>query len=291
MLAEKANFSVGLMCRALGLSRSGFYAWLSRQRPSKKELEDAKVVEAIREVHAASRGTYGSPRVVEALARRGLPTSRHRAARLMREHGIRGRVRRRFRSTTDSSHSFEVAENLLERRFSADSSDVVWCADLTQVHTRSGPVYLAAIIDIGTRLIVGWSMASHMRTELIERALENALAWRDPAATLMHHSDRGSQYASGYFQALLEHHGITCSMSRKGNCHDNAVIESFFGTFKQEWANWQEWSGLDDARASTHDYVERFYNRERLHSTLGYRTPMEVDGELLHVRTQHEVVA
>jgi len=174
-------------------------------------------------------------------------------------------------------HNHQIAPNELNRQFQADSSDSVWCADITFVPTANGFVYLAAIIDLATRMIVGWSMATHMRTELVEGALLNALAHRRPAATLVHHSDRGSQYASHTYRDLLERNGITCSMSRAGDCWDNAVIESFFGTYKQEWAHHHRWSGLLDSRASTHDYIEVFYNRQRLHSSLGYRTPAEVD--------------
>jgi len=195
----------------------------------------------------------------------------------MRAAGLRGRVRRRFQVTTDSRHDRPVAPNTLNREFTAKSSDSVWCADITYLRTDAGWVYLAAIIDLATRMIVGWSMATHMRTELVEAALINALNARAPAAELVHHSDRGTQYASRSYQALLEKHGIRCSMSRAGNCFDNAVIESFFGTFKQEWAHYYNWSGISDARAATHDYIEVFYNRKRLHSSLGYRTPAEVD--------------
>ena len=265
------------MCRALGVSRSGWYDSCRRVRPTAREMRDAELLERIREIHAASRGTYGSPRVHAQLQRDGIDAERDRVARLMKEDGLAGRVRRRFKVTTDSSHDKPVAPNTLNREFKADASDSVWCADITYVPTAAGFVYLAAIIDMATRLIVGWSMASHMRTELVEEALRNALSWRKPASRLVHHSDRGSQYASGSYRELLARHGIECSMSRAGNCHDNAVMESFFGTYKQEWAHHLRWSGLTESRAATHDYIEVFYNRQRLHSALGYRTPAEVD--------------
>lgn len=278
MLVEKANYPIALMCRVLGVSRSGWYAWRDRTRPTPRELLDGELLARIRRIHESSRGTYGSPRVHAQLLREGLVVGEERVARLMRLAGIRGRVRRRFMVTTDSRHSRPIAPNSLERRFRQETSDSVWCADITYLWTLAGWVYLAAIIDLGTRKIVGWSMARHMRTELIECALLNALACRTPAARLVHHSDRGSQYASSSYRALLELHGIECSMSRAGDCYDNAVIESFFGTFKQEWADHHRWEGLSDARASTHDYIEVFYNRQRLHSALGYRTPDEADG-------------
>jgi len=195
----------------------------------------------------------------------------------MKAAGLRGRVRRRFKTTTNSRHGQAIAPNILRREFTAESSDSVWCADITYIPTSAGWVYMAAIIDLATRLIVGWSMASHLRTELVESALRNALTSRAPASRLLHHSDRGTQYASASYRGLLEQHAIECSMSRAGDCYDNAVIESFFGSFKQEWAHHHRWSGLADARAGTHDYIEVFYNRQRLHSSLGFRTPAEAD--------------
>lgn len=267
------------MCRVLGVSRSGWYDWRSRRRPSPRELRDAELLKRIREIHSKSRGTYGSPRVHAQLAREGIAVSEERVARLMQADGLQGRVRRRFKVTTNSRHAEPVAPNLLNRDFTAETSDSVWCADITAVWTASGWVYLAAILDIKTRMIMGWAMERHMRTELVEAALEAALAWREPAAKLVHHSDRGSQYASHSYRALLERHGIACSMSRKGSCYDNAVMESFFGTYKQELVFHVSWAGLLDALGATHDYIEVFYNRQRLHSSIGYRTPAEADEE------------
>ena len=268
------------MCRVLGVSRSGWYSWCSRIRPSDREKQDADLLERIRQIHTASRGTYGSPRVFAQLVRDGVDVGEDKVARIMREDGLAGRVRRRFKVATNSRHDRAVAPNTLNQDFTATESDSVWCADITYIPTMSGWTYLAAIIDLATRMIVGWSMATHMRTELIESALRNALASRAPASRLVHHSDRGSQYASDSYRALLELHGIECSMSRAGNCFDNAVMESFFGTYKQEWAHHHRWHGLLDARASTHDYIDVFYNRQRLHSALGYRTPAEADEEV-----------
>ena len=265
------------MCRVLGVSRSGDYRWSRRTRPSAREVADGELVALIQEIHEDSRHTYGSPRVHHELKRRGVTASMDRVARLMRQHGIRGRVRRRYRATTDSNHRRPVAANLLGREFEQEVPDSAWCADITSIATASGWVYLAAVIDLATRMVVGWSMATHMRTELVVHALENALATRDPAPSMIHHSDRGSQYASGDDQRLLEAKGITCSMSRKGDCWDNAVMESFFGTYKQECAHVARWQGLDDARRATVDYIDVFYNRKRLHSSLGYRTPAEAD--------------
>jgi len=265
------------MCRVLGVSPSGYYASLKRIKPTDRELRDAELLKRIREIHSESRETYGSPRVHAQLVREGIEVSKDHVARLMRTAGLRGRVLRRYRVTTDSKHDNPIAPNTLNRQFDVESTDSVWCADITFIPTAAGWVYLAAVLDLATRMIVGWSMATHMRTELVETALLNALAARTPASRLVHHSDRGSQYASGSYQELLEEHGIECSMSRTGDCWDNAVVESFFGTYKQEWAHHHRWSGLGDSRAATHDYIEVFYNRQRLHSSLGYRTPAEAD--------------
>jgi putative transposase len=269
------------MCRVLGVSRGGWYAWRCRVRPSEHEVRDAELSERIREIHSGSRGTYGSPRVHAQLLRDDIDVGVERVARLMRIAGLHGRVLRRFKVTTDSKHDKPIATNTLNRKFDVERTDSAWCADITYIPTAAGWVYLAAIIDLATRMIVGWSMASHMRTELITSALLNALASRRPASRLVHHSDRGSQYASAAYRALLERHGIECSMSRAGDCWDNAVMESFFGTYKQEWAHHHRWSGLLSARASTHDYIEAFYNRRRLHSALGYRTPAEADEKVV----------
>lgn len=268
------------MCRVLGVSRSGWYASRARSRPSDREVHQAGLLARIHEIHAASREIYGSPRVHAQLLREGVDVGKDRVARLMKAAGLRGRVRRRFRVTTNSQHEDPIAPNTLNRDFTADSSDSVWCADITYIPTAAGWVYLAAIIDLATRMIVGWSMAGHMRTRLVESALQNALTSRAPASRLVHHSDRGAQYASSSYRRLLDHQGIECSMSRAGDCYDNAVIESFFGTYKQEWAHHHRWAGLGDARASTHDYIEVFYNRQRLHSALGYRTPAEADRQV-----------
>lgn len=277
MAVEKANYPVALMCRVLEVSRSGYYASKAKARPTPRETADAELVDEIKRIHDASRGTYGRPRVLAQLERDGHVVGKGRVARLMKQNGIKGRVRRKYRSTTDSNHQRPIAQNLLNREFSAQTPDSAWCADITQFATASGSVYLAVVLDLATRLVVGWSMATHMRTELVESALVNALSWRAPAATLIHHSDRGSQYASDSYQKLLTRHDITPSMSRKGDCWDNAAMESFFGTLKQEWAHHHWWRGLHDARTSVHDYIEVFYNRQRLHSSLGYRTPEEVD--------------
>lgn len=278
--AEKANYSVRMMCRVLEVSPSAFYHWeASQKEAAAREAKRADLVTEIERVHEQSFGIYGSPRVHEQLKRDGIVTSVNTVARRMKDAGIKGRVKRRFKVTTDSSHSNSVARNHLKRQFNVDTPDSVWCTDITYVRTASGFVYLAVVLDLATRLVVGWSMQRNMETPLISAALKNALAVRKPAENLLHHSDRGTQYTSGEYRKLLKENGIKASMSRKGNCWDNAVTESFFGSYKQEWAHHHQYSGLAEARSSAQGYIEAFYNRRRLHSSLGYRTPAEVDAE------------
>ena len=275
-MAEKANYPVTLMCRVLGVSRSGLYAW-SRRGPSTRRAADARLCQQVRRIHADSRTTYGSPRVHRALRREGVRVGRKRVERLMRESGLRGRIRRRFRRTTDSNHHLPVAPNVLNREFAVDAPDRVWAGDITYIRTGNGWGYLAVILDLHSRMVVGWALADHMRTELVDAALTCALGKREPSANLLHHTDRGSQYASRDYRNRLEALGISVSMSRRGDCYDNAVVESFFGSLKQELVHHASWTGLADARSAIHDYIEVFYNRQRLHSSLGYRTPAEVD--------------
>ena len=277
-MAEKANYPVALMCRVLDVSRSGLYAWACRG-PSARRLSDAELRRRIRESHEASRTTYGSPRVHRDLRNHGVRVGRKRVERIMQREGLRGRIRRRFRRTTDSEHTHPVAENTLNRQFAVDAPDRVWAGDITYVHTRDGWGYLAVILDLHSRMVVGWAFADHMRTELVEAALLSALGKRKPSSELLHHTDRGSQYASRSYRRRLEALGIEVSMSRRGDCYDNAVVESFFGTLKQELVHDARWADLADARAAIHEYIEVFYNRKRLHSSLGYRTPAEVDAE------------
>ena len=270
---------MALMCRVLDVSRSGLYAWRRRPRPSVRAIRDTVLLDRIRKVHSASRGTYGSPRVHAGLRREQIYTARKRVERLMRSNGLRGRIRRRWQKTTDSEHSLPVAPNTLDRQFAVEASDQVWAGDITYLTTKSGWAYLAVILDLHTRMVVGWALADHMKTELIENALASALGARDPEPNMLHHSDRGSQYASASYRSKLAAAGIEVSMSRRGNCYDNAVVESFFGTLKQELANHENWATPEEARAAIHEYIEVFYNRKRLHSSLEYRTPSEVDQE------------
>lgn len=265
------------MCRVLGVSRSGLYA--SRRRPasSARQEADAELLGHIRRVHSVSRETYGSPRIHADLRHDGIRVGRNRVERLMRENGIRARVRRPFRRTTDSAHGYPVAPNLLDREFDPKRPNQVWATDITYIWTREGWLYLAVVMDLFSRRIVGWSMADHMRTGLVANAMAMALGNRLPDGDLMHHSDRGSQYASVAYRQLLEQHSITVSMSRRAECYDNAVVESFFGTLKTELIYRSTWLDRASVRSAIHEYTEVFYNRRRRHSRLGYLCPAEFE--------------
>lgn len=281
ILAEKAHYPVALMCRLLQVSRSGFYEWAKRG-PSKRAQEDAVLKGKIAASHGASRGTYGSPRVHADLRAEGRRVSRKRVARLMREEGLRGCRPRRFKATTDSDHTHPVAGNLVERDFEPSGPDETWAADITCIRTWEGWLYLAVVIDLWSRRVVGWSMADHMRTELVLAALEMAVGQREPGEETIHHSDRGSQYASHAYQEKLAEHGMSCSMSRKGDCWDNACVESFFATLKTELIHREPWTTRAAAKLAIHEYIGGFYNGTRRHSFLGFRSPVEFEHAACH---------
>lgn len=282
--AHQSEFSVSLMCRVLGVSRSGFYAWAERE-PSGRAREDQRLLLEIRSIHRASQETYGSPRVHAELREKGERCGRSRVERLMRKDGLAARVRRRFRVTTNSNHGHPIAPNLLERRFGVDEvagPDQVWVGDITYVPTREGWLYLAVVIDLATRLVVGWSMKSTLHTSLTLDALRMALWRRRPEAGLICHSDRGVQYACGEYQAALAQEQIRCSMSRKGDCWDNAVAESFFATLEWELIERADWHTRREAEREIFNYIEVWYNRQRRHSTLGYLSPANYEAQLTH---------
>jgi putative transposase len=255
------------MCEILEVSRSGYYAWRGR-RPSKRLDQEAQLKGSIQEAHQRGRGTYGSPRVTQELKCQGLVAGRHRVARLMREQGLRGLPRRRALrvTTTRTDPSLAVTPNILNRDFTVIQPDQVWLSDLTYLETQEGWLYLAAILDLGSRRVVGWSVEENLGTQLPLRALRMALSYRDAAK--LHHSDRGCQYASTAYRSELARHGIECSMSRRGNCWDNAPMESFFSTLKRELAHRSFWQTRAQARQDVFDYIEVFYNRQRRHSAL-----------------------
>jgi putative transposase len=270
-----AGYPVAVLCEVLQVSRSGYYAWLKR-RPSARAVRREELAERVRAVHGDSRGTYGSPRVAAELKRQGVKACENTVAKVMKEHQIRSKVVRKFRvRTTDSAHAHPVAKNLLERDFSAERPDAKWVADITYVPTDQGWLYLAAVIDLCSRKVVGWAMAEHMKATLCTDALEMALSRRKPPPdrSLVHHSDRGVQYACGDYRTLLEEHALGCSMSGKGDCYDNAVAESFFKTLKVELVYHEHYRTRQQATASIFEYVECWYNRKRLHSALGYVSP------------------
>jgi putative transposase len=275
--AERPSHAVATLCRVVGASVSGFYAWL-RAIPAVRTRgeEEAELRGRIGRIFAARRRSYGSPRVHAELRRQGRRHSRRRVARLMREMGLQARRgRRRPPRTTDSRHDLPVAPNLLDRHFAADRPDAVWLADISYLPTDEGWLYLAAIEDLATREILGWSMADHLRAGLCVDALVMALQRRRPEPGLVHHSDRGVQYAAEPYRQVLGRHGIEQSMSRKGNCLDNAPMESFFASLKKEHVHHVHFRTRAEARAAVFEYIEIFYNRQRLHSALGYRTPAE----------------
>ena len=274
ILAEKAELGVARLCRALSVSRSGFYAW-HRRPESTHDVQDERLRVLIHEAHLKGRKKYGSPRVHRALKKQGIPVSRKRVIRLMQEDGLVGRARRRFKCTTDSNHNHPVAPNLLDRQFTATAANQRWVGDTTELLTPSGKLYLAVILDLFSRFVVGWALSAVNDRHLTLRALEMALRRRCPEAGLLHHSDQGSTYASEDYQDLLERHGITCSMSRRGNCLDNAVMESWNSTLKVELGEWFE--SAADAKAKLFDYIEVFYNETRMHSSIGYLSPAEFE--------------
>ena len=264
---------VRVICRVLRVSRSGFYAW-QRRGPSPRQRRQEELIGKIKTAYAQSRGLYGSPRVYRALLIDGQVVSRNTVAKLMRQERIRARTRRRFvPRTTDSRHQKPVANNLLARDFAAEAPNRKWVADITYVPTNQGWLYLAAVLDCFSRKIVGWAMADHLQTDLASDALTMALERRGPAKGLLHHSDRGVQYASEDYQQLLSRHGMRVSMSGKGDCWDNAVMESFWATLKTELIYPSRYQTHEQARASIFEYTEVFYNRQRLHSSLGYVSP------------------
>ncbi len=274
--AEKATVPVTTLCRVLQVSPSGFYAW--RERPlARRCTADQKLAVQIVAIHVASRGTYGSPRVHATLQHQACAVGRKRVARLMRQAGLRARRPKRFCHTTDSQHAHAVAANVLGRRFEPRAANTVWATDITYVWTWEGWLYLAVVLDLFSRRVVGWALADHMRTELVLNALQMAVGRRRPPAELVHHSDRGSQYASDAYRAVLREHGIVCSMSRRGNCWDNAVVESFFATLKTELIHRRSWPLRRDVAAAVTEYIEVFYNRYRLHSFLAYRSPADYE--------------
>ena len=264
------------MCEVLKVSRSGYYAWLSRGE-SEGSKENRRLLTEIRMVHERSRKTYGSPRVTAELHAQGVGSGENRVARLMRLNGIRAKRRRKYRATTNSKHNLPVAPNLLAREFTVDRPNAVWVSDITYIWTSEGWLYLAGVVDLYSRRVVGWSMSNRITGDLTLDALNQALGRRRPKPGLLHHSDQGKQYAAGDYRKLLKVHQVTCSMSRKADPWDNAPMESFFATLKTELIYDERFATREDAKAKIFEYIEVFYTRERRHSSLGFNSPVDFD--------------
>ena len=274
--AAKKEFPVQRLCKVLGVSQSGYFAWQSRPA-SRRQREDLVLLAHVRSSFQLSNGTYGSPRMTHELQDQGLSVGRRRTARLMRENGLKARQRRRFKRTTDSLHAFPVAPNLLDQDFAAKRADEKWGADISYVWTREGWLYLAVVMDLYARRVVGWAVSDRLHKELVLTALRRALVIRRPGAGLIHHSDRGSQYCSNEYQAELRKHGVLISMSGKGNCFDNAMVETFFKTLKSELVWRTAFQTRAEAQEALARYIDGFYNPTRRHSALGFFSPAQFE--------------
>jgi putative transposase len=277
---HRDDWPLSMMCRVLSVSRSGFYAWRDRPLSPRRQFQE-ELAEVIHRVHQECRGVYGSPRLTVELNERGVCVCENTVARIMRREGVAAQVRRRFvPQTTDSNHPHPIAANVLDRQFDAAMPNRKWVCDITYVRTDEGWLYLAGVMDLCSRKIVGWAMDQHMRAELVSEALKMAVSARRPAPGLLHHSDRGVQYACCDYRQILQSNGIHCSMSRTGNCWDNAAMESFWSTLKRELVNEEQYATRAQAKASIFEYIEVFYNRKRRHSSLGYVSPEQFEASL-----------
>jgi putative transposase len=277
----KNAYPIALQCRALGVSRNGYYRYERNQANRPDDPERQEILEWVEDIAKSSRYTYGSRRMKRALNTLGYPVGRNKARNLMREAGVSARQRKKYKVTTNSNHKQPVFGNLLNRDFDVAQPDQVYASDVTYIWTQEGWLYLAVVIDLCTRKVVGWSMSSRMKAQLVCDALQMAIWRRRPKAGLIHHSDRGSQYASKVFKRLLKAHGIRGSMSRKGDCWDNSVVESFFGTLKQEQVQWKHYQTRYEAQQDILEYISMFYNSRRLHSYLDYMSPNDFERQLL----------
>lgn len=271
-----SRFKVSLMCRALRVSRAGYYDWRDRAESTRAQ-HNRRLLVAIRASHTRSQRNYGSPRVAHDLRESGERCSDNRVARLMRLHGIRAKRVKKWRATTQSRHGLPVAHNTLNRQFTVSAPNQVWASDISYLWTAEGWMYLAVVLDLYSRAVVGWSMQPHLTTELALDALRMALLRRRPGPGVLHHSDRGVQYAAADYQSLLAEHAIGCSMSRKGNCWDNACVESFFSSLKLERVYHCQYQTRDEAKQDVFEWIEVIYNRQRRHSSLGYRSPAQFE--------------
>jgi len=276
----RSSHGVQKMCRVIGASRGGYYGW-KRQPQSKRQKDNEKILMEIRESHKNSRRTYGSPSITKDLQAKGIKCSKNRVARLMKVNGIVAKTKKKFKVTTNSKHALPVAENILNQNFVAEKPNTVWVSDITYIRTLEGWLYLAVIIDLYSRQVVGWAMSDRLASDFVVKALYQAIGRRNPGLCCIFHSDRGVQYASSDFRDALKAFGFIQSMSRKGNCYDNAVAESFFHTLKIEHVYDHRYATRADARQSIFEYIEMFYNRTRRHSAIGYKSPVSFDLEAM----------
>jgi len=272
---QRSYYALSEMCPVLEVSISGYRAWKRGGKADRCRLTDTQLLALIRAIHEEYKGAYGSPRMVLELRARGFTAGDMRVERLMRENGIRARHKRKFKVTTDSKHGLPVADNLLDRNFTPSAPNQVWTSDITYLWTDEGWLYLAIVLDLFNREVIGWSLKPRMTADIVTDALTMAWFRRKPAPGVLHHSDRGSQYASHAFQDKLAEYGMVCSMSRKGNCWDNAPTESWFNSFKNERVHGWRFETREEMTATAFEYIEVFYNRKRLHSTLGYASPTQ----------------
>lgn len=276
MKAHEKGFPVAFMCEVLSVSTSGYYAWRGRDNGA-KEAKQFQLLRLIEEVHQGSRGTYGSPRIFNILKGMGTEVSKTKVEKTMKNNGIRAKTKRKFRVTTDSKHSLPVAPNLLKRNFSPEKPNQVWASDITYLWTREGWLFLAVVVDLFSRQVVGWSLQKTMTTDLVLSALRQAYFRRSPGTGLIFHSDRGSQYCAKEFRKALKEYRMLQSQSRKANCWDNACVESFFHTLKTEAIYHEDFHTRKEAEKFIFEWVEAFYNRQRIHSTLGYKSPVDFE--------------
>ena len=281
---KKKTYPVGLMCRLLGVTRSGYYGYQQRQNTRVPDFYHREMLEVVKEIAKASDDSYGSRRMKEALNTLSYPVSRNKTRKLMKEAGVAVKHRKKYKVTTNSNHKLPVFENVLDREFDVSRSDQVYAGDITYLWTQEGWLYLAVVIDLFSRRVVSWSMSSRMKSSLVCDALKMAIWQRRPAPGLIVHSDRGSQYASRSYRRLLKAHGFIGSMSRKGDCWDNAVVESFFGSLKQERVQWRNYQTRYEAQQDVLQYISMWYNTNRLHSYLGYRSPAQYENERMSMK-------
>lgn len=281
---HKNTYPISLQCQVLGVSRNGYYHYQSSQANKAEDSKHQEMLEWVKDIAKSSDDSYGSRRMKKALNALCFPVSRNKARKLMREAGVQARQRKKYKVTTNSNHKQPVYENIVDRQFDVPKTNQVYAADITYIWTQEGWLYLAVVIDLCSRKVVGWSMSSRMKTQLVCDALKMAIWQRRPKAGLIHHSDRGSQYASKVFRQLLKDHEIKGSMSRKGNCWDNSVVESFFGSLKQERVQWRSYQTRYEAQQDILNYISMFYNSYRLHSYLGYVSPNQYEKQLLEMK-------